>query len=349
MPTATIDEQGTRIYFVDTGSVFGSGNYTTLIMYHGTGFNSATFKKLIPLAPNKNMRLVLVNRRNYRGSTPYSNTDLENIALGRKAILEQMALDASGFLNWFLDHHDLPRMSKDGKSGGICLLGWSMGTATTLAFLGQPDLVGKQTYARLEPYLRRLVNYDSPSHALGFGFPPQAYLPVLGLTERDTSEELNAFPYWVGTHYTHPGDIATNDFLALDSQSQRGVRPHTETLSEAELEDMIEPGSARNDIGIAFYGDILIYLQEQANKALFDEYYAKTILPRLKVIHFVCLETLWVPLHALMQVRKRRERLIKEGKVIRPYGIVELPNESHFAHWEAPEKFFSKLVEALAI
>ncbi|TFK73217.1 alpha/beta-hydrolase, partial [Pluteus cervinus] len=232
MPTATIDKEGSQIYFVDTGPVAGSNNYTTLFMYHGTSFNGATFRKLIPLAPARNIRLVLINRRNYHGSTPYSTIDVENLYSGHKSILERMALDVSGLLNWFLDHNEVPQISEDGKSGGICLLGWSMGGATVLAFLGQPGIVGNETYVRLEPYLRRLVIYGTPVHALGFDIPTQVYYPFITSSERNTPAAMKAFAYWVGTHYSHPGDIDTNDISALDTQSPHGIRPHIETLSE---------------------------------------------------------------------------------------------------------------------
>ncbi|TFK73219.1 alpha/beta-hydrolase [Pluteus cervinus] len=343
MPTATIDEQGSQIYFIDTGPVNGSNNYTTLFMYHGTAFNGATFKKLIPLAPKSNVRLVLVNRRNYLGSTPCSPGDIENIIAGRKAVLEQMALDVAGLLNWFVNHNDIPRISEDGKFGGICILGWSMGIATVLSFFGQPGVVGDSTYTRLAPYIRKLVIYDSPAHALGFDFPPGAYYPF----EDGPPEDPKAFAYWADTHYTHPGDVDANDISALDIQSKRGVRSHTDTLSEADWESIVQPESAKNDIGIALFGDMMKLLREQTHRVLFDEQNAKSVIPGLHVVHYVCLATLWSSLYALMQVRSTREGLIEDGKLLRPYEVVKLPDESHFAHWEAPEKFFSALVQAL--
>ncbi|TFK73220.1 alpha/beta-hydrolase [Pluteus cervinus] len=344
MPTATTDKEGSYFYFVDTGAVPGSNNYTTLVMYHGACFNSETFKKLLPLAPASNIRLVTVNRRNYPGSSPFTPADITNLAT--KAGLDQMATDVAGFLTWFVDHNDIPRASADGKSGGLAVLGWSMGSCSLVAFLGQPDVVGAQTYTKLEPYLRKAIIYDSPSLGLGFESPPHLRLmPFIDPTKGNTPEavDVQGFADWVGSHYSHPGDIDTNDISALDTVS-KGTRPHTSVLSDAERKTIIQFDKLGFEMALT---PVLHLIREQTDKALLDETYAKSVLPKLTVVHFVCLSTGWMPLYGLQQVRKAREELIAKGKVLRPYEVVKLPGEDHFAHWEAPEKFFSKLVEAL--
>ena len=40
MPTATVDEQGTYIYYEDTGIPEDAVNYTTVMLLHGITINS---------------------------------------------------------------------------------------------------------------------------------------------------------------------------------------------------------------------------------------------------------------------------------------------------------------------
>jgi hypothetical protein len=179
MPTAPVDDAGNELFFTDNGPVPGSDNYTTLVIYHGCGFNGRkhlldyeiyssfdrkpieTFHKLIPLSHSRNIRLVIVNREDYAGSYKYTNAELDDFKNGRKVALERLSLHVANFLVWFQKNRDVPKVSADRKMGGFVVMGWSAGTATILALLGQPDAVPKETYSVLEPYIRKLVIYGS--------------------------------------------------------------------------------------------------------------------------------------------------------------------------------------------
>jgi pimeloyl-ACP methyl ester carboxylesterase len=174
--TLTIDSKGTQIYFTDTGAVRDSSNYITVVCIHGSLFTGGltipttperhlaqsidlafflgVFERILPLAAPNNLRLVVLNRRGYPGSTPYTAGEKDNLVHGRKLFLETLGLQVAQFLTAFLDQNDIPRASPDGKSGGLALLGWSLGGLSVLTLLGQSDAIPKSYFTRLGPYLR---------------------------------------------------------------------------------------------------------------------------------------------------------------------------------------------------
>lgn len=41
MPTAPVDDNGIQLFYTDSGPVPGSTDYTTLVIFHGSAFNSS--------------------------------------------------------------------------------------------------------------------------------------------------------------------------------------------------------------------------------------------------------------------------------------------------------------------
>jgi hypothetical protein len=118
-----------------------------------------TFHKLLPFGAKDNIRLVILNRRDYPGSTKYTDDNLNDLNEGKAVFMERLGAEVAHLLVWFADTHKIPKISADGKSGGFCLMGWSMGNATPMALFAYPDFVGIETYAKLEPYVRQLILY----------------------------------------------------------------------------------------------------------------------------------------------------------------------------------------------
>jgi hypothetical protein len=73
--------------------------------------------------------------------------------------MERLGAEVAHLLIWFAETHKVPKIGADGKTGGFSVMGWSMGNATPMAFLGYPEFVGKKAYAKLEPYFRQLILY----------------------------------------------------------------------------------------------------------------------------------------------------------------------------------------------
>jgi hypothetical protein len=109
------------------------------------------------LGAASNIRLVVVNRRDYAGSTKYTDKDLKDLNAGDQSFMERLGLEVAYLLLWFAETHKVPKISADRKSGGFAVMGWSIGSATPLAVLAYPEVIGKEVYQKLEPYFRRLI------------------------------------------------------------------------------------------------------------------------------------------------------------------------------------------------
>jgi hypothetical protein len=121
--------------------------------------NLDTFHKLLPFAAKDNVRLVIVNRRDYAGSTKYTDDNLKDLNEGKASFMERLGAEVGHLLVWFAQTHKIPKISADRKSGGLSLMGWSMGNATSMSLFGYPEFVGKDTYTKLGPYFRQLILY----------------------------------------------------------------------------------------------------------------------------------------------------------------------------------------------
>lgn len=88
------------------------------------------FRKLLPLAPQANLRLVLVNRPDSGGSSKYSDDELLLARESRGEFLKLTASHTSKFLAWFVTEHAIPRLSKETHTGGFVTVGWSHGATS---------------------------------------------------------------------------------------------------------------------------------------------------------------------------------------------------------------------------
>jgi pimeloyl-ACP methyl ester carboxylesterase len=178
MPTALVDPN-IELYFTDSGPVAGSTDYTTLVIFHGTAFNGSKlpclslsestqnthgptldiFSKIVPFAAPDNIRLVLVNRRHYSGSTKFTDAEFQELKAGQKSFMERMGRQVANFLLWFAETYTIPQISSDRKTGGFALMGWSFGNVFTISVLGHPEAMPKDSYQKLEPYFRQLIMY----------------------------------------------------------------------------------------------------------------------------------------------------------------------------------------------
>ncbi|KAG6886754.1 hypothetical protein C0995_005196, partial [Termitomyces sp. Mi166 len=73
---------GINIYFTDSGSPPSSTDYTTLIILHGSAFNGEGFEKMHAFAHGFNLRTVIWNRREYPGSTKYTDVEIDDLHNG---------------------------------------------------------------------------------------------------------------------------------------------------------------------------------------------------------------------------------------------------------------------------
>ena len=88
---------------------------------------SGNFRHLLPLARNHNLRVIAVNRRDYVGSTPFSQDEHDAInstdAQRHTEFLKRRGTEIGEFLTQLVEEKNLPPASGDGRSGGLALMG----------------------------------------------------------------------------------------------------------------------------------------------------------------------------------------------------------------------------------
>ncbi|KZT19099.1 hypothetical protein NEOLEDRAFT_1033002, partial [Neolentinus lepideus HHB14362 ss-1] len=231
-----------EIHYTDSGYVPGSCNYTTLVIYHGSAFTSGTFHKLLPLGAKDGVRVVILNRRDYAGSSRYTDAELEDLSAGKQVFMERIAVDVANFLIWFAEEFKVPAISADGRTGGFALMGWSMGNATPCALFAYPKAVTKERYAKLELYVRQLILYDPPHLTFGYPQPPEGYNSLTDPAFASPAEVFDNFQYWVSGYYNHVG-LPTRKVLELDF-TERGARPSVDNMTPTEYEKNFDGAAA---------------------------------------------------------------------------------------------------------
>ena len=80
------------------------------------------------------------------------------------SFLGERGLEIALFIGWAIKEKSLPPIKIEGASasGGIVLLGWSLGNITTLAFLANLDKYPVELNRVFKSYLRRFDMYGKP-------------------------------------------------------------------------------------------------------------------------------------------------------------------------------------------
>jgi hypothetical protein len=116
---------------------------------------------MIPFAAANRVRLIFVNRRDYPGSTPFSDAELAELGSSdletRAKALAQQGLDIGLFLAWLIRETNIPPVviGRDGKQqGGIALVAWSLAHTPVAGFLAHADSLPTDALRILDPCLR---------------------------------------------------------------------------------------------------------------------------------------------------------------------------------------------------
>lgn len=142
------------------------------------------FEHLHEHAHKFNLRLVILNRREYRGSSKHSDADLRDLDQGSQAALDKTAGIISEFLLRVIDS-GIPPPSPDGGDGGLVVLGWSMGNATSMAPFSDISLVTATQASKLQEFVKHLVLYGA--YGASFRFVLADRLIVLPGPSRSTT------------------------------------------------------------------------------------------------------------------------------------------------------------------
>lgn len=146
----------------------------------------AVFQKVMALAANYGLRIVGINRRDYPGSTPFSHSELAVLSGGsddeRADFVRARGLEIATFVDRFIENQGVPPISEDGKSGGIALLGWSLGSAFVLSTISCCDTWPTELQSRLKTHLRALILQCADVHPYSISPPTfRQNLPPLPL------------------------------------------------------------------------------------------------------------------------------------------------------------------------
>ena len=169
---------GTELGYIDSGAP-GTSTYTTIFAIHGMGYYSrkytpatspqtcmltprtAVFEKVLEKATSHNTRFVAITRRDYNGSTAYSTSDLSDLQNGpetaQTSFFQARGLELATFIETFISKNDIPAPSSDGKTGGIGVLGWSLGNTFTVSLLANIESYPNSTQTTLAKYLRAAI------------------------------------------------------------------------------------------------------------------------------------------------------------------------------------------------
>ncbi|KAI0833353.1 alpha/beta-hydrolase [Trametes gibbosa] len=233
---------------IPTGS---SADYTTIVIVHGYGYNSAIFEKLIPLGAPNNARIILVNRRDYPRSKPYTTEErapllpdpLEGTATADSTAAAKRDLDAFmlargqevyELLKGLIKTGNIPIADRENRKGGIIVAGWSMGTAWMTALLAYAASLSSEE-PKLSDYIQQVVflgtssrgpsystrarlnvlraeRADAPYQVLGYVPPPPGLYNPLFDVEIALEAREDVFAMWVSGYFLHG---STPETLAL--------------------------------------------------------------------------------------------------------------------------------------
>lgn len=127
--------------------------------------------------------------------------------------IEARGHEIASFINNFIEKESLPTISRDGKTGGVILLGWSLGAAFALAAVSSSFTLPEDTRSHFTSQLRTVIAYDAAPSVLGLPSPEQNWAPLIDTTIPENLR-LPAFGQWVTGYFDH-GDFSKHDLSTV--------------------------------------------------------------------------------------------------------------------------------------
>ncbi|KAJ8092416.1 hypothetical protein PM082_023871 [Marasmius tenuissimus] len=362
-----------KLFVTDTGAPPNSKDYTTLVIIHGFGFPGACFEPLQAQSQTEpsNLRVVALNRRDFAGSTPFSDAELEALR-GDESLAQEshgnLGLHMLLFLRKFVEEEGVPPIlandeQRTQRSGGIVVMGWSMGSTFAIAPFANPRVVNADTYKVLEKYVKGLVLYDPAHSALGFPIPSNVdakklYTPWTDPAPKNPRQVFDKFVPFVCSRYQYEyaargvdGDgfipIPTVESLEKTGSLERTDDCIADSWSKEELGRLTDKEATfpeRDDMSLLAHQTVL---ENATQKVLFDEQVAKILFPNLSITYLYAPHSLWMCVLAYMETRRRYDELATV-LAIRPVKFIELKGADHFVHNTDPRGFLQTIGEALA-
>ncbi|KAI0632766.1 Alpha/Beta hydrolase protein [Trametes polyzona] len=309
----------------DSGVPGESDDYTTLVIIHGYAWHSGIFSKLLPLAEQFNLRIILLNRRDYpmgqrytdaerallHAITPELLEDADKVTAAKadgETFMKERAREVYDFLVQLVQNGKIPLYDREAKKGGIVLAGWSFGTGWMTAFLAHLASFSADD-TLLSKYLRRVVFLDPPY--LVFGYPPSRERLQPTVRRRHPAQQSREGVHQLGERILrarrHRPYARTKALLALPSA--HAINPLKERA-----------------------------LYHPAGKADADPW------ADVEVRYVSCERSVWEMPWGTMLLKREIENARAKGLPIRNIRLVFVKGANHFVHWDAPELALRALV-----
>ncbi|KAI0066920.1 hypothetical protein BV25DRAFT_1835280 [Artomyces pyxidatus] len=355
MPTAQLDVYGTQFYYEDSGALDTS--YTTIVIVHGTGVHGAIFRPIIPYAKAHNLRIVLLNRRDYPGSTPLTDADLAELTAAPEKFMRARAIEIAEFLAWFVRTHSIPRISSKGgkRVGGLAVVGWSSANAFMMGLFGNIDSIPQATRDTLDPYLRTYVHFDGPRWPLGLRTDELVSLPPQLLDTTASEDERFAFyKTWISTYYQHPYLTAPFYTRCAASDLTDGI-PENRPLDAIPTFDRMTPEDqdATTSRYALFHSEILVrvadpqVLADNLQRTLYHGGKGSSGWDGMTVVFLHCMESMWEMISASWTVEAWYSARQMGGDVPKGRNLEfrQMQGANHLPMWDQPEKLMKELAE----
>ncbi|KAI0690983.1 hypothetical protein BC835DRAFT_1280048 [Cytidiella melzeri] len=350
MPTIPVNKDGAVLYYEDSGAPEGALDYSTIIITHGLLFHGAVFRPLFAHASAQNLRIVVVNQRDYPGSSLLNEPELARVLSQepeeQAAALRGQGVELATFIAHFIEAEKVPVPTVvDGKDvGGISFLAWSQGNSVLLSFLSNISLLDAHTSTLLERYMPRYFYADPPSWVLGYPTPPGLTTPIHGPLSVEVSEKAKKFGECVGTYYNplEEHDITVDALLnRYDMHSATGEAKYlctTSRIPNSELDALIAPEIfPRAGVALAFASEVY---DECFQRALCD---TEGRWSHLRVVSIWPNMSVWPCTLAGKVMADRMTSPPTKWKVRRDVDRVWIKGANHFFHYEEPDKFLHVL------
>ncbi|KAK0224202.1 hypothetical protein IW262DRAFT_1295844 [Armillaria fumosa] len=329
---------GVHLAYLDTGPPAHTSSYTTIFAVHGMVYTNLIFQKVMSVASSNGVRFVAIQRRPFPGSTPFTDEELNVTLTGgsgdeeRNFEVEMRGHEIASFVDIFIQNHNLPRVSSDGKSGGVSLLGWSGGGG----YVSQPSRVLEHSQSTF-----RLVLVQAAPIVLGLPTPSQNWAPLVDTTIPEDLR-LPAFGQWCTGYFDH-GNFMLSSAHHLNNLSWILTAPeYVPTFYKIpveELERIARYGSdAATDLPFLFF--FANQLNAVYRKAFNDEG-VSAILPLLKR-SFLCGDKTGA--FAVSGLWAIEDDQVENGTgTTVDYKLV--PGGNHSMIWDNPETAFSPFMD----
>ncbi|TFK73131.1 hypothetical protein BDN72DRAFT_762223 [Pluteus cervinus] len=338
---------GTNITFayLDSGPVASSNSYTTLMLLHGTGFNSLVFNQILPLAKANNLRIVAINRRDYAPTTLLTSAEIAVMSqgdTGAQTYFQQRGNEIGLFIDKWLQQNTIPTVHNG--QGGIAIVGWSLGTVTAHSFLAHLDTLPAATLNRLAPYIHTVLLHDTFATAVAFPNPPQFDISLWFII--DPTQRFTAFKEWVTSYYDSTDfNPSTGTINTIDFNNPNPAKPKTFSTTPASIMNTMlnEAAFAGSEAAVLFFNQTAF--SKLIRRALFDPTVASK-LPNVKARYFYGGETAGILILASWEITETPPSYYN-GVTARNIKLHYGDQGNHFLFWDKPQYALSSYISAI--